>query len=252
MIWDGNTVYALWGYRPDTRPAIEWLQVADGNWKAVDRGASEDVFEAVINFRGPESELSDLESTLGSIGGANEANRESFSITCGEGEEIFGADIDYSGSLTVAVVGYGKIRRVSYPAYTMPLRLRLLSPSTTGSASISDLRIDNFSYEAGSEWDLNKQFTYDGSANYLDGATDPGIFKAVFRQKPAEMKAIRRYLLTTARTAVVGFPSFGVDKPFGQRMGTGPFNVKIINWRDLGRDNFSDWRIEITFARVFS
>ena len=243
MNWGGNTIYTEWNYRPLTKLAIKWSKTADGNWTSLDRGATEDVYESSILFRGPESELSDLETFLGN-------NRNAFDITVGTGEEIFGADVDHSGTLSVTVTDYGEIKRASFGAYTMPLRLRLFSPSFTGSASFSNLRIDDFNYQAGSSFDITKSFSYDGSATYMDGETDPGIFAATFRQTHAEMKEIRRYLTTTARTASVSFPSFGVSEPFGQRMGTGPFNTKIIKWEDMGRSNLIDWRINITFSRV--
>jgi len=242
MDWDGSTVYTLWGYRPNTRPAIKWIQVANGFWKGNDRGASEDIIESSIVFKGPETELNDLETVL-------DSNRETFSIDCGTGEEIFGADIDYSGSLTVSVVDYGRPRRVSFGQFSMAMKLRLPSPTYTGSASIADLRLADFRYIAASDFDMIKQFTLDGTSNYLDGQTDPGVFQARFLQTQDEMKAIRRYLLTTARTAAISFPSIGVDEPYGQREGSGPFNCKVIKWNDQGRVNYRDWLLNITFAR---
>lgn len=244
MVWAGSTVNCLWNYLPVTIPAIKWIKVADGNYKGVDRGVAEDVFEGECIFRGTESELSTLETVL-----AN--NRENFSATFGTGEEIFGADINYSGALDVTVIQYGEIKKVSFPAYEMPMRLRLLgTPSFTGSASLSDLTLADFAYKTGSEFDMMKAFALDRSAAYLDGETDPGICRARFMQTQDEMKAIRRYLLTTARTNSVSFPSFGLSEPFGQRMGSGPFNCKIIDWRDLGRKDFRFWELEIAFARV--
>lgn len=251
MIFGSSTVYVIQDYIPRTSPAIHWVKTSDGNFSAEDRGVSEDVFEADIVFNLKESELITLESELGTVGGGNEAAREQLNITLSEGEEIFGADIDISGTLAVSVVDYGEIARNSFQSFSMPLRLRLITPSYTGSASIANLRIADNRYAANSAFDLRKLFAIDGSLSVLDGETDPGIFKAVFRQTQTEMKAIRRYLLTTARTASVSFPSsIGVSEPFGQRMGAGPFTCKVISWRDLGRKNFIDWELEIVFARV--
>ncbi len=242
MNWAGSTVSALWGYQPITRPSVSWIRKSDGNWSGDDRGVSEDSHEAAINFKGTEAELSTLETVLA-------ANRESYSITCGAGEEIFGADVNYSGSLTVVVVQYGNIQSINKGVYSMPLKLRLPAPSFIGSASLANLRVAH-KFSPNSQFDISKQFSLQGTGRYLDYATDPGLFKAVFKQTFEEMKAIRRYLLTTSRTASVSFPAIGISKPFGQRMGTGPFTVKVIQWRDLGRKNFTDWEVEITFARV--
>lgn len=243
MTWDDSTVYTLWGFVPMTRVAVDWVKLADGNWNGSDRGVSEDVYEAAIVFKGTEAELSTLETELNT-------NKENFNLTCGTGEEIFGADVDYSGAIDVTVVDYGTIQSVNRGVYSMPLKLRALSHSNTGSASISNLRLASHRFEPNSLFDLDKSFTLDGTATYLNGETDPGIFHGVFKQTQTEMKAIRRYLLTTARTASVSFPSFGVDSPFGQRMGSGSFNCKVISWRDMGRKNYADWELDITFARV--
>jgi hypothetical protein len=247
MNWGGSTVYTLWGYRPLTKPAVRWIKTADGNWSGEDRTASEDVYEARVVFKGSLSQLQTLETVL-------DSNRENFNITCGVGEEIYGADVDYSGAIDSTVIKYDKIRSVNKGIYSMGLTLRAVSVSNTGSASLSSLKLATHQYEAYSEFDINKQSTLDNTMVYLDGVTDPGIFKGVFKQTTAQMKAIRRYLLTTARTATLSsfdFSAFGVTKPFGQRVaGSGTYDTKIIDWEDMGRDNYQDWRLGLTFARV--
>jgi len=248
MDWNGSTVYTVWGFRPVTRPAIKWIETADGNWKASDRGSSEDVYEAEIMFKGPESELSDLETVL-------DSNKENFSITCGEGEEIFGADIDYSSYLDVTVVNYSSPNptRDSFSTWSMGLRLRLLSPSFVATAgSLSNLRLAQNAYTAYSEFDATKTFAYDGAANYLDADTEAGVFSARFKQTQTEAEEVRRYMLNTNRTGNLTFPSIGVSKPFGQRAGTGPFTVRIVEWSDEPRPNLIDWIFHIKMARVFT
>jgi len=248
MIWDvsglDNTVYVVWGYKPDTSLAVQWFQKANGYYEATDRGSDEDVYESSVLFQGPASELADLEEVLNT-------ERENFNISCGTGEEIFGADIDYSGNLDVTVVDFGKIQRLSYGKYSMPLRLRLLSPSFVSSpaASLSTLRPASWQYEAGSKFDVSREFTYDRIASYLDKATDPGRFEAVFAQTLEEMKAIRRYLRDTGRTAAFAFPNIGITKPFGQRRGDyDTFYTKIIEWEELGRENLIFWNLRLVFA----
>lgn len=244
MIWDSDNVYVVWGYKPDTIPAIQWVQKSNGYWEATDRGADQDVYEANVLFEGPADELADLENLLNS-------NRENFNITCGEGEEIFGADIDYSSPVGVTVVDFGKIQRSTYGKYAMPLRLRLLSPIKTGTASLDNLRLTGWQYEAGSNYDVSRRFTYSGAAKYLDQEADAGLFEAVFAQTQAEMQAIRRYLLTTARTSAIAFPNIGVTKPFGQRRGDySTFYAQIIDWQDMGRENLIYWNLKLTFAEA--
>lgn len=248
MDWGGSTVYTPWGYKPLTAPAIKWHPVGDGNWKGVDRGASEDVYESQMVFKGPVAELSTLETVINS-------NRETFSVTCSTGEEIFGAEIDYSSALTVSPVNYGKIQKVSFAEYSMPLRLRLVgSPSKVStSPSLGNLRLAQWRWSPNSDYDMTKLFTYDGTGNYLDYERDEGVFSATFKQTQTEMEAIRRYLLETARNNTISsfdFSNIGVDRPFGQRVASSTFDVKIISWQDLGRLNYTDWDLSITFSRV--
>ncbi len=263
MLLDGtDAAYLVWGYSPRTKPSIQWIQKANGNWSGSDRGTSYDIFESDVVFKGPESELSDLESWFGTARGTN------LTATFSTGEEIFGADINHGifvpDSATFIAVDYGKIQKVSFGQYTFPVRFRVdyvakaaQASFFTGSAAISSLRLTGYTYQAGSEFDYTHKFykiTQPNTSGVLfDQASDPGIFVGNFTQTHAEMKAIRRYLLTTARANTLSsfdFSAFGVSEPFGQRMGTGPFNVKIIDWKDTGRKNLIDWGLQITFARV--
>lgn len=247
MIWEGETVYTLWGYQPKTDLALLWQTLANGDWKATDRGSVEDVYEASMVFKGPRDELEALETDV------LDAFRTQYNITCGEGEEIFGADVDYTNPLLVTVVDYGKIEQISFKMWTMPLRLRLLEKvfkSTT--PDFTKLRLASWRSQQGSEFDINKQFTYDNYAVYTDHNTEPGIFSAAFTQKLNEMSAIRRYIAVTARGGDIPFPTIGgVSTPFGSRMGAGPFTARIIDWEDLGRVNYLEWGLKLTFARVY-
>lgn len=244
----GSTLYVKKDYKPVTVTTIEWIQKADGNWSGFDRkdDGSYDKYLSDVVFTGTEAELSNLETELGTY-----SQRSTLAITCGTGEEIFGMDINYSSELTVSVVEYGKIKR-TFNNYEMPLRLKLHSPSKTGSGSLANLRIAGNNFEAYSEFDLARDYYYeDSEQDVKDGQSDSGIFRAVFRQTPSEMQAIRRYLLNTKRTASFSFPTgIGVTYPFGKRMGEGPFNCHAIAWEDR-RLNYMDWECTIVFVRVF-
>ena len=248
MEWDGTTVYTLFGYIPDTRPAIKWHQISNGNWRGNDRGASEDIFEANVIFQGDRDALEDLEGVL-------DSNRNEFSATFGDGEEVFGADIDYSSALQVTVIDYGKIQQLGLHKWGMNLKLRAYQPTfLTVTESLSCLRLSSFLSDQYSDYDITKQFTYDEVSYFNDHAADPGFFEGEFTQTNYEMKQIRRYLLNTLRNGSASpFPDFGgITTPFGYREGTGPFTFRVIEWQDLGRPNLVDWTIRIKFAREFT
>lgn len=241
-----TTVYALWGYKPVVKPAIQWIRCADGNYRATDRGISEDVYEANIVFKGPESEMIGLAQIL-------DGERTNFQITCGKGEEIFGADINHAIPLDVIVVRYGQMKRVSFSEYSVPLTLRLRNINYVGTPSLSSLRLRNWNYTADSDYNITKLFSYDNGSKYISSNTDFGFFRASFRQTFEEMKSIRRYLLTTARTAAISFPTqCGIPYPFGYRKGPGPFTCKVVKWDDGGRPEYNTANLKIDFAMELS
>lgn len=251
MVFDGKTVFTLWGYIPKTEIAIKWHKLSNGNFKGCDRTADEDVYEGTVTFRGPESELIDLETVL-------DDNRKQFNATFNSGEEIFGADVDYSGTLSVMVVDYGKISQSDFKIFEMNLTIRLLNPTFKSTApDFTKLRTASHANTRETEFELNKLFTYEGEANVIDRISndgdESGIFRAIFDQTIKEMSAIRRYLTVTARATKIPFPTFGgITKPFGNRGPTLPVNCRVIDWRDLGRKDHGDWSLSITFARELS
>lgn len=252
MIWDGRTVFTLWGYRPRTELAIKWHKRSDGNWRGCDRLAKEDVYEANITIEGPLSELMDLETVL-------EQRRAQFIANFEEGEEIFGADVDHSGDITVMVTDYGKIDKLDFKLWGMPLTIRNINPKFLDIlvADFSILRKSSHRDQRESQYQITKVFAYDGLASVVDHLSndgeEPGIYKANFTQTHKEMGQIRRYIRETARAQQIPFPDFdNMDYPFGTRAGTGPFNCRIIDWSDLGRRNLCDWGLSLTLARDIS
>jgi len=252
MNWAGETVLIQWGYKPVTKVAIKWHQKSDGNWRGCDRTEDEDTYESNIVFRGPKSELDDLNTVLND-------NREEFIGNFNSGEEIFGADVDHSGDVYITVTKYGKIRQVGYKdIFEQSMSVRNLDPVFKSvSPDFSKLRTANHTNTRETVFELSKRFTYDGEAFISDhigqDGAEQGTFKARFTQTQQEMPAIRRYLTVTARANKIPFPSFGgIDEPFGPRAGTGPFDCRIIKWDDLGRKNYCDWDLDITFARELS
>jgi len=248
MIWDGKTVLILWGYVPQTNIAISWHRRADGNWRGCDRTADEDVYLADVIFRGPIAELTDLETVL-------DDNRKNFNATFNIGEEIFGADVDHSGTISVIVTKYGKIRKTSFKVFEMSLTLRHTNPMFKSDVpDFTKLRKSSHQDTRETEFQLRKLFTYDQNAFILDHLSndgdEPGTFTAQFSQTIKEMPAIRRFLTVTARATKIVFPTFdNLTFPFGTRAGSGPFNARVIRWADLGRQIFFDWGLSITFAR---
>ncbi len=251
MILESQEVPILWRYKPQTEIAIKWHKLSNNNWRGCDRSIIEDVYETNVTFRGLESELAGLNTALGN-------RRTNIPATFNAGEEVFGADVDHSGTLDLVVVQYGKIRHIGFKIWEMKLTLRLPTPVfKTVTPDFTKLRTANHMDTRETEFQIRKLFTYDGVLNAADhignDGTDAGTFTAKFTQTKNEMPAIRRYLTSTARATKIPFPTFGgVVQPFGSRAGDLPFDCRIIKWDDLGRQDFCDWNLSMTFARDLS
>lgn len=249
MILAGTTAYVQPGYRPQTRWALEWHQKMGGAWRARDRAVAEDKYLAVVNLELLDAELAAVEAALA-------ANRNTFSMTFFRGEEVFGADVNYANPYTVCIdnpTNYAT-RRTSFNfSAMMGLKLRLVgAPTFLGVVpSLDALRLSDFDYEAHSQMSVERQVSYSGAVSHADSEVDPGYFEANFRQTFQEMQAIRRFILTNRSAAFTFPPAIGVTHPFGKRMGTGPFQCRIVDWEDLGPLSLDEWQIRIRFAREF-
>jgi hypothetical protein len=232
--------------QPVINPAIQWIRDSAGYPNGSDRGAAQDIYEARLRFEGPEATMDSLESVL-------QSNREgltlsSFSTT---GQEIFGPEVSYVGSISAAIVEYGRrvhttLNRVS----GLDLTIRALSPTLLGTTpSLASLRLQE-GWEGGQDWDVGKAFSMTQVAAYADHRGDTGMFVGTFQQKPAEARAILAYLLTTARASTITLPTFsGVTYPFGQPRGAGPFNAKITAF-DVRRKDLNRWIFRLTFEET--
>ena len=232
--------------QPRVVPAIEWVQDAAGYWNGSDRGASQDVFEAKVTFAGLDATLDSLQSVL-------QANREgvtlsSFTTT---GQEIFGPEIDYTGSISATVVeieprSHHTLNKVSEVGVTF----RAISPTKRGTtASLATLRLQE-AWEGDQDWTATKAFAYGQTAYYADHRGDVGRIQATYQQKPAEARAIMAYLLSTARANAVTLPTFpGITYPFGQPRGSGPFSAKVRSW-EVTRKDLNRWIFKIEWVEA--
>ncbi len=246
MILNSQAVNIWQGYKPMTEWSIEgdWF---DGQWKASDLGAAYDVYKAEVTFQGPEALIQTVENTI------NTYRNTTMSMTCEEGEEIFGAEVDYTSALSVVPADIGPVERVNMALYSLKVEFRLSgTPSFKSlSPSLSALTLRDIKYTANSTWDRKVNATLDNSVFIRNSEGNQGIFEAEFVQRQDDMANIRRYILNNARANDFSFP-LSIDYPFGYRAGTGPFTVTIVDWEDLGRFRYSEWGLRIKFARVYT
>jgi len=249
---DGITAYRARikpGFKPDTQLALSWVQCADGNYKATDRGTTVDYYETEFDLYAKEDEINQFISAVYNNRDydTNYFNMSQFEST----EHIFGEDVDHSGTISVTILEISDIKQGSWKTRGISVRARALSPSFTGSSSLPTLRCLDIGYNTAMDNTNVKYDSYTGNFSYLDREADVGLFTGVFTFSIADMRSMRRYL-TAERGNTISIPAMhGVDFPFGPyRNSTYPIDVKVIDWKDLGMWGVQDWKMKITMAEV--
>lgn len=236
-------------FKPKTIPALEWVECADDNYKAVDRGASQDVYQSSFRVYKAETAINTFieEVEANRAAGNHQITLGSFSST----EHIFGADVDYSGSITATVLEIEDRAQKTWKGYAVKVRVQAISPSFTGSATLPAFEHLEVGYVGDSSVPVNKMDTYDGTFSYLDRGTGAGYFTGTFSFSDANMKNLRRYLASQRGSSFSLTGINGVAYPFGKRRDSGyPYTVKCIDWEDLGMRDVGMWRIKMVFAEV--
>lgn len=236
------------GFKPILKLAIEWEQVADGNWYAQDRGASADIYASEFEVYRWESNINDLIDAI-------EINRHNFSNVLtlsnfSETEKIFGADVDHT-SLTATITEYGERKQRSWKGWSLSLKAQVMSPTFTGSSSLPVFRNIEVGYKGDTDTTILKYDSYTGSFSYIDYNYDSGIFECNLVLKTVDMVSMRRFLATNRATSFSLSSLYGVDYPFGpRRSNTYPINVKIVDFQDQGMIDVQRWKIKLKLAET--
>ena len=238
--------------RPDFKPTTSlgryYDPVDSGNYRAIDYGASADVYDSKVTFVGTAFEMTYLWEYLQINPG-----RFLFPITCHAGEEIFGCNIDHTITMYVAAWEIGELTRVGLVTWELQVLLRGSAlTALSGAGSLSTLRFKDHSYIATTDYKKNFSITGNGTISYTDhNDKDIGTFKATFLQKTSEMIEIRKYLINgVGRASSFSWASpDGIYDPFGFTPGVTSYNVRIIDWVDNGKLHPGWWTITLTFAQ---
>lgn len=245
------TAKVLPGFRPLTSLALQWRELADGNWIATDRGAAADTYDSRIQLYGTETVINEFIKEMydNRAAASNVFAMGSFA----DDELIFGADVDHTGSISGTVLEIGDRAQRTWKGFAVQATIRALSPSFVGSATLPSLTSLEHGFEGDSTRPINKSDTYDGTMSYADRRSDAGFFTGTFLFTLAEMRNLRRYL-TTQRGATISIASIsGVTYPFGTVRASGyPYSVKVLQWEDLGVRGVGRWRMRLKLAEVIS
>ena len=241
-------VKVLKTFRPRTKLGLKWQECSDGSWVAADHGLTADTYEADIECRGHYSDINNLVDAL-------QENRAagSHAITLSwihSDEHFFGEDVDHSTTMTATVLDFGTIKQTSWGGYGVDMRLRALSPSLIGTASLPTLQYMDYDHEADSSVSVNKIDTWSGAYAYSDHQSDKGRFVGTFRLGITDMRNLRCYLRTTRGSTFQVASIAGVKYPWGPRRGAWPMRCKCIAFDDLGMVDEWAWRVKLTLVEA--
>ena len=236
-------------FKPATRLGRSYEKLDSGNWRAVDYGASADIFDSQITFVDTFANLSLLLGEIDRI----LANRSQMYIQCEVGEEIFGADIDYAALTQVAFFKIGDLQRVNLRLWEIPMLVRMIVGSPINSAgSLSSLRFNDHTYVSSTYYETNLMDTGGGAISNSDHRDkDLGVFNATFLQKTSEMISIRCFIRQgngRANTFLWPNPD-GINKIFGPRQAPTSYYVRIVDWKDEGKIHPQWWKISMRLAQ---
>lgn len=239
---------------PDTKLALTWFQLANDAWAATDRGVDADTYDCDIR-------LYKDEATTLAFANFIEANRNasvSPNVLTLSGfnaqEHIFGADVDYSGSIT-ATAFMDRRSQGTWKGFEQSLQMSCMSPNFVGGtpSSFPLLQLLDVGYDADSDREINKFDSYNRTYQYQEHGRDSGLYSGVYTFTDEEMIQARRFVATKRAIAVAMPTIIGVAHPFGRRSVS--TNVNITAFEDMGMLSVVNgkprWKAKITLAEAF-
>lgn len=234
-------------FKPKTTLALKWIQTASGAWRATDRGASSDIYEAEIR-------LYAREDTINTFVNAVYANRtydtNYFTMSGFEAtEHIFGEDVDHSVPITVTIIAIEGPVQKTWLGFEVTVTVRALSPTFASASFLPTLKYLDYGYKGNvQELTINKYDSYYGSYSYQEHGADIGVWEGTLLLCGYHMGAFRRYL-ASQRGSTITIPSInGVANPFGPTRPGFPIDCKVTKWEDLGMVGPNNWRMKLTLA----
>lgn len=226
------------GWKYNSKP------LANGNYVASDRGSTQDVYETDVMFYDTEAKINTLQQTL-------ESNRQAITMSA-IGDFIFPPIVDQTGSVTVTITTQNLRGQKAFAVVQTGMWELAVTFQIVGSANLAYLTPSLANLVLQMESDQDKTYTslksrsYSGTVDYQDLHTDTGIFKAKFVQNTTTTNKILAYLMVTARSATVSFPTIGgVTYPFGISRGALPKSCKFLDF-SIVRLNNEQWEIGLT------
>lgn len=234
-------------FTPKTKLSLKWENVSDNAWVAVDRGTDADVYLSEITIIGTETKINQFitEIEANRSIGSNYVTLHNFNEV---DDQIFGLDVDYSGSIDVTVIDYNKRPQRTLNSWEFTFTLQALSISYDGTPSLPTVTPE-IGYSSYTDRTIEKKETYDNTFYYFDKVSDAGVFEGIFELLRENAQEFKRYLCSTIRGDDMTITISGVSYPLGPNRGTGAVSVKVLEFKEE-QVNINRWRYSLKLAEA--
>jgi hypothetical protein len=252
-------------YMPVILPAWEWVQAANGEQVAIDRGVAEDRRQSTFNIRGREADVQALHEFL------NNARRDqalsgadNYQVNIkaeNTGEYIFGPDILFSNEEKCTVLEYGKPSQRTWKYWELQVKVQAVSPTFTGVPDFPTAFCAKPGITTYSTWEINKIESYEGAFTFADHNSDVGLFSFKFEINSTEMGKLIRYIYDTNRAQAIDstlWPNFykspATENPFdiyGVKRDHLDNNFKIYDFKNIKYSRPGYWWAEMVIVESF-
>lgn len=229
-------------------PAIEYAELCNGKWGAVDRGFGQDIYTSSVTLHGTEDEIAAM---LNTVNGARGGPLTLSSVDGG----LFPPYMDQSGTFAATFdldrrthAGWGdSIQLFSVKAtirYSVPFPVEVDSPD------LGVLRPQS-GYEADASLSASALYYYNPAVNVIDNNMDSGKFTGMFRQTFEETQQIMAFILgADGRGAASAIDFDWLPYPFGPRKSATPNALVKLEEIKRAPDVWDMYDLKISFLEA--
>jgi hypothetical protein len=239
-------------FRIQTQLALSWFKAADGCYRATDRGAASDVYECEVTSYGLPGRVHQIISGLYNARVADD-NLYTLSQFASD-EKIFGADVDYSGSIDAVLMTQPRFEQKKLHLYSTKFKLRAIGPVFTGTASFPSIDYCEYGVDANVDgWAINRLDSYNNTFVYQEHNSETGLIKFKANLSQTSMANIRRVAATTrgGYFTLMGVDGLYAGQPWGPigYRNVLPQAIKMMAIDDEELFGLNRWKCTITIAQ---
>lgn len=247
--YQNQIIWNTTDHRPETKLAIDYISLSNGNLSPIVWSADKDIYETTITTAGREDYINNIINELNK-------NYNNIDILTMSGfnsdESVFGEDVDHTVPISGIITDWSVVSQGSWKGFKLSLKLRCLSPTFLLDTAVPDLSGMNSSpnYKGGSIPIYNILDTYNGSVNTYFTKSYDRSSEFDINLTNSELAALRRYIAVNRGVSFSVSNIGGIQYPFGIQNAAATYNVIITDLKEQSRFNVNRWLVRITLHNV--